>query len=328
MSTDGEKPLNGKPEPFRRPVTWGKPPQTVFRAGPLPRGEPLPRRPEPAQPWSPRPEAVGRSILGGSMIPRAAPRPDPAVKEPAIARAPEPKTEALPPAGVPAGPEADPAARPRPAIPPRPEPVPSPALILENLPAFQSATRAEPVPMTPPRPDVGIMRGRLPGRTVLYVVGAVIALAVLAGVAWMLSRPPVGAPVSDATPPAPVAAARPPATAAATPQPAGDTSALTVPEIQPAAPVVEARPAQARAAPAPRAAAPAVQVRPAVVPGRPVPRPRSPPPVQVTPPAAAPAPPVGQVVPAPGPAPTAAERLPEDPDGPIATRPQPIGQTT
>jgi len=32
MSTDPEKPLNGTPEPFRRPVVWGRPPATVFRA--------------------------------------------------------------------------------------------------------------------------------------------------------------------------------------------------------------------------------------------------------------------------------------------------------
>ena len=47
MSDDPRKPLNGTPEPFRRPVTWGRPPQTVFRAGPLPTAERLPPLPEP-----------------------------------------------------------------------------------------------------------------------------------------------------------------------------------------------------------------------------------------------------------------------------------------
>ena len=38
MSTDNQTPT-GSPVPFaRRPVTWGRPPATVFRAGPLPKG--------------------------------------------------------------------------------------------------------------------------------------------------------------------------------------------------------------------------------------------------------------------------------------------------
>ena len=47
MSTDDQTP-NGSPVPFaRRPVTWGRAPATVFRAGPLPKGERLPPLPEP-----------------------------------------------------------------------------------------------------------------------------------------------------------------------------------------------------------------------------------------------------------------------------------------
>ncbi|MBU3970964.1 MAG: energy transducer TonB, partial [Alphaproteobacteria bacterium] len=67
MSTDPEKPLNGTPEPFRRPVVWGRPPATVFRAGPLPKGERLPPLPEP-----PRMQ-MAPGVLTGSLIPRAAP---------------------------------------------------------------------------------------------------------------------------------------------------------------------------------------------------------------------------------------------------------------
>ncbi|MDP2765322.1 MAG: hypothetical protein Q8O54_10860, partial [Brevundimonas sp.] len=66
MPTDTDKKLNGAPEPFRRPVVWGRPPATVFRAGPLPRGERLAPLPEPPRA---RPAA---GILSGSMIPRAA----------------------------------------------------------------------------------------------------------------------------------------------------------------------------------------------------------------------------------------------------------------
>ena len=35
MPTDTDKKLNGAPQPFRRPVVWGRPPATVFRAGPM-----------------------------------------------------------------------------------------------------------------------------------------------------------------------------------------------------------------------------------------------------------------------------------------------------
>ena len=71
MPTDTDKKLNGAPQPFRRPVVWGRPPATVFRAGPLPKGGSLPPLPEP-----PRMQ-VGPGILSGSMIPRAAPTPAP-----------------------------------------------------------------------------------------------------------------------------------------------------------------------------------------------------------------------------------------------------------
>ncbi len=74
MSTEADNKLNGSPEPFRRPVNWGRAPGAVFRAGPLPRGERLPPLPEP-----PRPAA--RGILNGSLIPGPAPVPAPTEKQ-------------------------------------------------------------------------------------------------------------------------------------------------------------------------------------------------------------------------------------------------------
>ena len=92
MPTDTDKTLNGTPEPFRRSVVWGRPPATVFRAGPLPKGGGLPPLPEP-----PRMQ-VGPGILSGSMIPRAAPAPAQAQAQaptqtpvPSVARSPEPR---------------------------------------------------------------------------------------------------------------------------------------------------------------------------------------------------------------------------------------------
>ncbi|WP_291840008.1 hypothetical protein, partial [Brevundimonas sp.] len=71
MSNQNDPKLNGspvngqaQPEPFRRPVTWGRPPATVFRAGPLPRGSTLPPLPEPPKPRPAPPPSSG--ILSGS----------------------------------------------------------------------------------------------------------------------------------------------------------------------------------------------------------------------------------------------------------------------
>ncbi|MGO4411164.1 hypothetical protein, partial [Brevundimonas sp. M-11_2] len=64
-----------KPVPFaRRPVQWGRPPQTVFRVGPLPRGGALPPQaaaPTP-RPAAPRPASSG--VFAGSLVPRRAPQ--------------------------------------------------------------------------------------------------------------------------------------------------------------------------------------------------------------------------------------------------------------
>ncbi len=61
------------PEPFvRGRIVWGRPPETVFRTGPLPR--PPESWTQPFRP-APPPRPAG-SILSGSMIPRAAPSAD------------------------------------------------------------------------------------------------------------------------------------------------------------------------------------------------------------------------------------------------------------
>src|SRR5687768_4671375 len=86
--SDDRPPLNGSPQPFaRRQVTWGRPPATTFRAGPLPKGEALPPLPEPPPARPAQPAAAQANFFSGSMIPRAAPQPKPA---PALAKAPTP----------------------------------------------------------------------------------------------------------------------------------------------------------------------------------------------------------------------------------------------
>ncbi|MFA4894660.1 MAG: hypothetical protein WC555_14965, partial [Brevundimonas sp.] len=144
MSTESDKPLNGTPEPFRRPVVWGRPPATVFRAGPLPRGDRLPPLPEPPRASQPAPRPGAPDIFSGSMIPRAAPRPAPEPVAP-IARA-EPVAMAVE-APVKASPAPDLTVRPLPAAEPAPGPRPEPRIAAPPVtPRPVAGSVAEPAP--------------------------------------------------------------------------------------------------------------------------------------------------------------------------------------
>jgi len=157
MPTDTDKPLNGTPEPFRRPVVWGRPPATVFRAGPLPRsGVPLP---------GPGPMQLSPGVLSGSLIPGAA------------------RTAATASPGLTAGPV--PAVEPDPGNPPEP--------VRPTAPAQPDAVTAGPVthpvtqPVTHPAPPVDAGPGPV-NRTLLYAGTALAALTVLALAGWLLTR--------------------------------------------------------------------------------------------------------------------------------------------
>lgn len=296
MPTDTDKKLNGAPEPFRRPVIWGRPPATVFRAGPLPRGERLPPLPEP-----PRIPA-GAGILSGSMIPRAAPaggqtpiRP----AAPSIARAPEPREAPATAAGV-ATPDLT--VRPLPAAAPAPVPSVDTAAEPASRPIRPAAAVRKPVSGTP-----------------LYAGIALAAVTVLALGSWIWTRSPAEAP-----PPVPAAPVAP--TVAAPPAP---TIGTLVDEAAPAPEIVEAAP-ETPELPAPAAASRPVEPPPAAVRApSPAAPPASPPAETVVPPPPVAAAPLIEIVPVEpaGPPPTAAEPPQTDPDAPIATRPQPIGQT-
>jgi Meckel syndrome type 1 protein len=87
-------------EPFvRGRIVWGRPPETVFRAGPLPRPPQSwtqPMRPQPPRPAAP-PRPAG-DIFTGSMIPRAAPETAfdiPPVVEPEPVAEPPPTEDAV-----------------------------------------------------------------------------------------------------------------------------------------------------------------------------------------------------------------------------------------
>lgn len=300
MSTDPDHKLNGTPEPFRRPIVWGRPPATVFRTGPLPKGERL--APTPDARSEPR-RPAGPGILSGSMIPRATPSAQqqasgavvapPSGPGPAVDARPQPAPRpASAPGPVRSG--TDLAARPVPAPEPRPEP--------EARPVSAPAAVASPAA----GPAAPAARARqAPSRTLLYLGIAAAAVAVLVLGSRVLVRAPADTPVTPASAvPAPVAAP------AATPIEASEAS-----EAAPALSTVAAEPT-----PVPAPAEPVVAPAPAAAP-------RAAPPVQppavVTPAPEAAAPPLVVIAPA-GPPPTAAEPPPSDPGAPIETRPQPL----
>lgn len=190
MPTDTDKTLNGKHEPFRRPMVWGRPPATVFRTGPLPSGGDIPARPE-APRMQPSP-----GVLTGSMIPRAAPAP-------ANTRPPEPR-------------------EPQAAAPVPATSTTSPDLTVRPLPTAAPQEPVRPVTPTPVEATAAPARievasatvdtaGKPAGRTSLYVWIAVAAVAVLAMGGWIWSR-------SYAVPPAPPAAVTEPASVTLLPE--------------------------------------------------------------------------------------------------------------
>jgi Meckel syndrome type 1 protein len=303
MPTDTEKKLNGTPEPFRRRVVWGRPPATVFRAGPLPGSvapSPLP---------GPAPMQLTPGILTGSMIPRAAPAApsarteatEPSVTEVQEVQEVQPKTTPPRPLAA-AGPDLT--VRPLPAVEPdaarRPEPVPAPAPAQPVASAARTTTSPVPPVQAALKPA-----SRMP----LYAGIALAALAVIALGGWIWMRPPAETPVPAvvAAPVLPV-----PAEAVAVPDDLPSEVAVATPVAGSPAPGIPAPTASPVAAPVPRPAAD----RPAA------PTPRVAVPVTVVTPD-----PMIPIAPAPaaGPAPTEAERPSTDPDSPIATRPQPIG---
>lgn len=314
-------------EPFaRRQVTWGRPPSSVFHVGPLPKGpavsplgDPRPVRPVPGT----------GSILSGSMVPAAA-RPrqpvvttgepewieEPADLVPVAAKAPP---EA--PAPIAARPAIDPTVRPLPAATRETlEPLPAPPS--EPIPVVQRAVEVEPAPVV--APSYARVSAKRSSRSPLYVGGAVVVLALVAGGVWFASLPsPPDAPVAAAAPvaPAPVAV-EPPVTSVAEPVPVEAVTApvpAAVSAAVPAATVANrpaaARPATAQTSPATATATP----RPAQTP----PVTRAPAPQSVAPPAIT-VQPLTVTPPSPTPAPTAARNAPSDPDAPITTRPQPL----
>lgn len=193
MPTDTDKTLNGKHEPFRRPMVWGRPPATVFRIGPLPSGGGIPARPE-----APRMQ-LGPGILSGSMIPHTAPAT--AIEEPR-----DPQTAAPVPASTTANPD----------LTVRPSPTAAPA-----GPVGPAAPTPAMVASTPARNEAalatGEAAGKPAGRAALYAWIAFAAVVMLALGGWIWSR-------SSAVPPAPPPAETGPASVTLVPEAASSAT--------------------------------------------------------------------------------------------------------
>ncbi|MGH7018593.1 MAG: hypothetical protein ACREEY_01860, partial [Brevundimonas sp.] len=243
--------------PFaRRPVQWGRPPQTTFIAGPLPRGTgllppvaPTPRaeapkpapntapRPAVAAPAAPRP--VSGNVLGGSLVPqRRAAQPAAA---PNFLTAPMPgaaQPQPQPPQQAQSARAAAPVAA-SPAVDATPRPLPQAA-----APIAARASEPAPKPAPPPRAapqvkaaPVAVATSRKGvSRTPLYIAAAAVVVIGAPLATWLITRAN-----SDPAPAAPSAAEGPPA-------------APMVDAAPPLAAPVEAAPTEAAAAPVARPA--------------------------------------------------------------------------
>lgn len=311
--TPSDPPAGDRPtEPFTRGrIVWGRPPQQVFRVGPLPSGGTFPETPRAARP-------SGASILTGSMIPPArAPepvaeaaaedRPEPVETVVEVA-APEPEAVAAPepePAAVEFEAAAEPVAPAPQEIVVEPE-APEPAVTVPPPLSTEAKPAAKPrslpsVVVTPAMyASVGAAIQKAAKGDRWLILAGVAALVIIGGFVWLATLPG----------PQPVAPAPTPLAVSETPL------------VEEAAPVETAAPAVTeplpRATPAPVTAAPVE--RPAVRPATP----SRAAPVVVRPPVETAPRPYIETAPLVVETPTPAAPPPRDPDAPVSTAPQPL----
>ena len=317
--TPSGPPAGDRPsEPFTRGrIVWGRPPQQVFRVGPMPSGGTFPPSLGPA---SPRPtRSSGAGILTGSMVPPArAPEPVEPLVEPIVeALAPDPAPIAPP------EPEPEPVAVEFERVTEPVAPAPAPQEIIIEPEASEPAITVPPPlsseakPAAKPRSlpsvvvtpaiyaSVGAAIQKAAKGDRWLILAGVAAVAVIGGFIWLATLPA----------PRPVPAGPTPLVAAAT---------SPVEEVAPAEPEVPAVVEQPRAA-APVAVAPAEPpvARPSGPASAPV---RSSPSVVIAPsaPTAAAPRPYIETAPLVVEPPTPAAPIPSDPDAPVSTAPQPL----
>lgn len=317
------------PAPFaRRAVQWGRPPQTTFHAGPLPRGNSFPPMPAsmtprqtitpPAPVPAPQPRAQA-NIFSGSMIPQARPATPSPTSLPG--QEPRPGSRAEPDLTVRPLPAVQPTIERIAPLPPIPEPEPAAEPIPPMPQAPLAAAQLRPVepavaPIVAPISTSGRPSRAKTSRTPLYVGIVAVAVIAIAATVWFTSRdgstvapaepvttaPPVPSqPPLDATPlTAPTLEV--PQSTANTPTPAPAATA----EPQPTAPTTRATPSAETPTPARPTSAPVVET----------PAPVQAPTIEVAP--------LVVIAPPAGPPPTAAQPQSTDPDAPVVTRPQPL----
>lgn len=321
MSSEPPKdtPADSPTEPFARGrIQWGRPPQQVFRAGPLPSGGAAPRP-------APR-SAPAADFLTGSMVPPA--RPAPVAAEAPTEAAPPVEAEAIVPP-PPLEPESEPVIEPVfETLAPKPEPVVEPAaaapqeIVIEPEAAEPAVTvppplSSDPQPTAKPRelPSVvvtptlyatmgaAVQKAAKGGRWT--IVAGVAAVVIIGGFIWLATLP-APQPVDDAP----------------TPLAAGAVPIIETPLIEEAPPPA----AVTASTPTPAAPAPSAAV-PAATASGPVPtaprRPTSSAPIVIAPTETAPRPYI-ETAPLVVDPPTSAEPAQTDPDAPITTRPQPL----
>lgn len=355
-SQQGQTPT-AAPAPFKRgQIVWGRPPQTVFRAGPLPRDEGLARlMAMPPHPEAPKPKVkgstavgIGGSIMGASNIPQKPTMIQPDAKAAQTQQSPQRATPAaaplsarpglmtgslVPGAGVV---KSKPQAETQPA--PQPEPAPEPK------DAMVEASTAEPIYTLEVEPVVAKRRPvaseataatpvdsrRKPSRLMIVATAALVAAAGAAAVWWSQKNGPDSVPdaVAPATVPVEVTA---PDVAAPVETTVPATTVETPTEVAPA-PVAAVTPATTASAPvtqrpqtAPTTHAP-TKIAPANTAAATQPT-RTVPPITTMVPRPEPSTPAPVVVAPPaetvqGPPPTAAAPTQSDPDAPVVTRPQ------
>jgi len=341
-------------------IVWGRPPQPVFRAGPLPRDEGLARLiAMPPHPQAAKPTvkgSVASGVAGGSNIPQAPraaqPQPAPASRGlgnfsnvPQTSR-PAPQGAAKPaaPAGGILGgslvPPAKPVA-PLAAVTPQPEPKPVPQAPQQAAPApvapmpvaeeIVVMSELEPV-VAPRRPVAGATQAEARmdcvsaktstawGRWAVAAGALIIAAGV---VVWWMNREPE-APVA----PQETVAAAPETVTSETAAPVA--SERLAPEVSQNAPAVTQTATPTAAVRAPQRVTTEAPPRPAAAPVKtlsatPAARPAT---IQTAPASSQPAPVVVVTPPAEapvveqGPAPTIAAPMQSNPDAPVVTRPQ------
>lgn len=341
-------------------IVWGRPPQPVFRAGPLPRDEGLARLiAMPPHPQAAKPTvkgSVASGVAGGSNIPQAprAARPQPAPASRGLGnfsnvpQAPRPAPQGTAKPAAPAGgilggslvPPAKPAA-PLAAVTAQPEPKPVPqappqaasAPVAPKPVAEEIVVMSELEPVVAPRRPVAgtaepaVRTDRAAAKTSVawgkWAVAAGALIGAAGAVVWWMNR----APEAPVTPQETVAAAPETAISETAAPVAVEAPAPGVPQN---APTVTQTVAPTAAAPAPQRATTEALRRPVAAPvatpsAAPASRPAT---TQTVPAASQPAPivvvtpPVEIPVVEQGPAPTIAAPLPSDPDAPVVTRPQ------